>query len=392
MRLGLFLALTVLVSTPLGAADTMRRVITPSDDAAVLESLPSGPRINAASTTATHADTLATRLERVQNLLTIARQQGDPRYLGYADAQLRAVLAKHPTDLGARLLQARLLQANHHFDAAEQVLVGLLAAPSPVHAEAALMSASIALVQGRYAHANERCRALTGLAMLPFSLICQAQVQGATGHGAEALAKLNALPAKQLGLSAEQRTWWRLSQADIADRLGRDSSATDDYREAAEAGSAEAVAAYADWLFWQGRAHESLRLLAPWTAHDGLLTLLTRAEQQLGMPTSAQHQQQLRGRWQAFLARREAGHERELAIFYLDVLKQPANALRFAQRNWATQRETADYRIYSRAALAQAAKADLAILAEWQSSTGFEDLRVQRWLSAGSATLPSRVK
>ncbi len=392
MRLGLLLVLSTLVSTPLWAADTMRQVITPSDDSIVLESLPSGPRISA-PTTPTNTRSLASQLERVQSLLTIARQQGDPRYLGYADAQLRVLLAKYPADLGTQLLQARLLQANHHFDAAERVLNTLLASPSAVHSEAALMSASIALVQGRYAHATKRCHQLTGLAMLPFSLICQAQVQGATGQASEALARLNALPAKQLGLTSDQRTWWRLSQADMADRLGSDNSAETDYREAAAAGSAEAVAAYADWLFWQGHARDSLSLLAPWTAHDGLLSLLTRAEQQLGLSKpAAAHKQQALGRWQAFLARGEPGHERELATFYLDVMQQPATALRLAQRNWTVQRETADYRIYIRAALAQSAKKDLAILAKWQASTKFEDVRVQRWLSAGNAALPSSNK
>ncbi|MBQ0841636.1 MAG: hypothetical protein KBT61_01580, partial [Paraperlucidibaca sp.] len=63
-----------------------------------------------------------------------------------------------------------------------------------------------------------------------------------------------------------------------------------------------------------------------------------------------------------------------------------------AQRNWTVQRETADYRIYIRAALAQSAKKDLAILAKWQASTKFEDVRVQRWLSAGNAALPSSNK
>ncbi len=64
-----------------------------------------------------------------------------------------------------------------------------------------------------------------------------------------------------MGLTDDQLTWWQLSRADIADRLGLDQDAKGFYQNAAALGSAEATAAYADWLYWQGDARSSLAVL-----------------------------------------------------------------------------------------------------------------------------------
>lgn len=392
MKLKLFIMISVMVPSPLWAADTMRRVITPSSDHVVVEKLPKGPRLSSV-VSSDNAESVSDQITRIQALLNVARQQGDPRYLGYAGAQLPALLAQYPADPSIRLLHARFLQADHQFVEAEKVLDDLLKSSSVVSSEAALLSASIALVRGQYSHAMSRCQQLSGFSMLPFALICKAQVMGSTGRADEALKQLNKVPVKQLGLTDDQLTWWQLSRADIADRLGLDQHANGSYQNAAALGSAEATAAYADWLYWQGDARTSLAVLKSWTAHDGLLTLLTRAEIKLGLHKSATaHKQQVQSRWQAFLARKEPGHERELALFYLDVMQQPETALNFARKNWATQRETADYRIYLRTSLALSAAKDLALLAKWQRETGFEDVRAQRWLAERASPTPSNAK
>lgn len=392
MKLKLFLLISVILPSPLWAADTMRRVITPSSDNVVVEKLPNGPRLSSVVSSGS-AESVSDQITQIQEFLNVARQQGDPRYLGYVGAQLPVLLAKYPADPNIRLLHARFLQADHQFVEAEKILDELLKTPSAISSEAALLSASIALVRGQYSHAMSRCQQLSGFSMLPFALICKAQVMGSTGSAAEALKQLNKVPVKQLGLTDDQLTWWQLSRADIADRLGLDQDANGFYQNAAALGSAEATAAYADWLYWQGDARSSLAVLKSWTAHDGLLTLLTRAEIKLGLHKSAiAHKQQVQSRWQAFLARKEPGHERELAVFYLDVMQQPETALNFARKNWATQRETADYRIYLRTSLALSASKDLSLLAKWQSETGFEDVRAQSWLTERALATASSAK
>lgn len=361
---------SLLLVVPVGAASAPRTLLIPSSDDVVLESLPAGPRPSVAPPSSSR-EALPASLDTIAQLLSEARRSGDPRYLGYAEAQLAPWLTSQPGHPRVQLTQARLLQANHRFTAAEKVLARLIATQTNT-AEALLLSASIAQVQGNNTLARQRCHALKGLETLPFALICQAQVDGATGKAQKALAALEKVPAKALGFTPQQAAWWWLSQADIADRLQRTEQAERAY-QAAQPSGAEAVGAYADWLYRQQRFVEAEQLLTPWRAHDGLLTQLARVEKQLQRTSAQATQAQAEARWQAFLARDEAGHERELALFYLDVVDQPDTALRYAVRNWQNQRETADFRIYARAARAANSASDAKILRDWLSSTGFED-------------------
>ncbi|MEO6699556.1 MAG: hypothetical protein ABIR53_07475 [Paraperlucidibaca sp.] len=368
-------AVLMLLTVPICAVSAPRPLLTPSGDDVVLETLPAGPRLSVASSTpinSTSREALGASLDTIAGLLSSARASGDPRYLGYAEAQLKPWLTRYTSDPRVQLTHARLLQANHHFTPAQTILNELIIAHADA-SEAVLLSASIAQVQGDIALATQRCHQLKGLAMLPFALICQAQVDGVSGQAKTALAALQKVPAKALGFTPQQATWWWLSQADIADRLGLSERAEAAFI-AAQSGGAEAVGAYADWLYQQQRFAEAEKRLLPWRRHDGLLTQLARVQRRLGRAEASATQAQASARWQAFLARGEPGHERELALFYLDVTKQPNTALRYAKRNWQNQRETADFRIYARAAMATESASDLAVLREWQTSTGFEDL------------------
>lgn len=367
----------MLLAAPAWAVSAHRPLLTPSSDDVVLETLPAGSRLSVAqptpsSTRSTSREALAASLDTIAGLLSSARESGDPRYLGYAEAQLKPWLTRYANNPRVQLTHARLLQANHQFVPAQSILNSLINAHGDA-AEAVLLSASIAQVQGDIALATQRCHQLKGFAMLPFALICQAQIDGASGHAKSALASLQKVPAKALGFTPQQATWWWLSQADIADRLGLDSSA-ERALIAAQSGGAEAIGSYADWLYRQQRFAEAEKLLLPWQRHDGLLTQLARVQRRLNRAEARATQVQVSARWQAFLARGEPGHERELALFYLDVAQQPTAALRYAQRNWQNQRETADFRIYARAAIANQSASDLALLRKWQGDTGFEDL------------------
>lgn len=379
MRTCAFLLLAVSLVVPFTGTAQARAADIPLDDSTILESLPVGPRpIARTNTTSLPAALLAARTQ-----LDTAHQLGDPRYLGYAEAQLAPwlKLPDPPTDV--LLLRARLLQANHRFDPALSDLSRVLKR-SPGQAEALLLSASIHQVRGRYLEARQACRGLQGLELLPLALICQAQVDGVTGQARAALTRLQKLPRQTLGLTPAQAAWLDLSIADIADRLGERAVAEAALKRAVSIG-AEAIGMYADWLKAEGRGAESLSLLRTWTGHDGLLMRLARAEQPTQPAAFKQHRAELLRRLTAFRQRGEAGHEREQAMLYLDVLQDPGNALLLARRNWQQQRETADLRIYARAALAANAVADLALLRAWQAQTGFEDRRSEDWLRRSSA-------
>jgi len=378
MRTCAFLLLAVSLVVPFAGTAQARAADIPLDDSTILESLPVGPR-----PIATGNASLPTALLAARAQLDSAHQLGDPRYLGYAEARLAPWLKLPEPPTEVLLLRARLLQANHRFDAAQADLARVLMR-SPGHAEALLLSASIHQVRGRYPEARQACSGLKGLELLPLALICQAQVDGVTGHARAALTRLQKLPRRTLGLTPAQAAWLDLSLADLADRLGEDALAEAALKRALPSG-AEAVGMYADWLQAEGRGSESLGLLRAWTAHDGLLMRLARAEQATQAEAFQQHRDELLRRLAAFRQRGEVGHEREQAMLYLDVLQDPGKALVLARRNWQQQRETADLRIYARAAIAARADADLALLRAWQSQTGFEDRRSEGWLRRSSA-------
>lgn len=374
--------LVVSLVVPFMGTAQARLAEIPLDDSTIIESLPFGPRPVVLPNSSSPA-LLPNALLAARAQLEAAHQQGDPRYLGYAEAQLGPWLnlPEPPTDV--LLLRARLLQANHRFDAALSDLVRVLKR-SPGQPEALLLSASIHQVRGRYPEARQACGGLKGMALLPLSLICQAQIDGVTGQARAALTRLQKLPRSKLGLTPAQAAWLDLGVADLADRLG-DNALTEASLKRALPSGAEAVGAYADWLQAEGRDAENLVLLRPWTAHDGLLMRLARAEQTTQSAAFKQHRAELLRRLAAFRQRGEAGHEREQALLYLDVLKDSNNALTLARRNWQQQRETADFRVYGRAARAANASADLDLLRAWQAQTGFEDRRSDAWLRPAGA-------
>lgn len=378
MRRCLHLMLALSLVVPFMGTAQARLTEIPLNDSTIIESLPVGPRPVVRPNASLPKALLAARTQ-----LEAAHQQGDPRYLGYAEAQLGPWLnlPEPPTDV--LLLRARLLQANHRFDAA-LIDLGRVLKRSPGQPEALLLSASINQVRGRYSEARLACRGLQGLELLPLALICQAQIDGVTGQARAALTRLQKLPRRNLGLTPAQGAWLDLGIADLADRLG-DNSLTEASLRRALVSGAEAVGAYADWLHAEGRDAESLVLLRKWTTHDGLLMRLARAEQTSQPGVFRQHRAELLRRLADFRQRGEAGHEREQALLYLDVLKDPDNALVLARRNWQQQRETADFRIYGRAARAANAVADLNLLRAWQAQTGFEDRRSDVWLSQSRA-------
>jgi len=374
--------LVVSLVVPFMGTAQARLAEIPLDDSTIIESLPAGPRPIVRPNSSSPAS-LPNALLAARAQLEAAHQQGDPRYLGYAEAQLGPWLnlPEPPTDV--LLLRARLLQANHRFDAALSDLARVLKR-SPGQPEALLLSASIQQVRGRYPEARQACSGLKGLALLPLALICQAQIDGVTGQARAALTRLKKLPRSKLGLTPAQAAWLDLGIADLADRLG-DNALTEASLKRALPSGAEAVGAYADWLQAEGRDAENLALLRPWAAHDGLLMRLARAEQTTQPAAFKQHRAELLRRLAAFRQRGEAGHEREQALLYLDVLKDSNNALILARRNWQQQREAADFRVYGRAARAANASADLDLLRAWQAQTGFEDRRSDAWLRPSGA-------
>ena len=91
-------------------------------------------------------------------------------------------------------------------------------------------------------------------------------------------------------------------------------------------------------------------MLAGNEAQDPLLLRLTIAAHRLGSPEATAWAQAYEARWRAAERDGDDTHQREQALYLLEVRADAAGALEYARRNWTRQREPADVRIYARAA------------------------------------------
>lgn len=343
----------------------------PHDRAEVLEVLPA-QRVVLSAISGQQQDTQEDALADTLALLQRAQREGDPRYLGYAEAQLQRL----PPTAEARLLRARLRQADHRFADAMVDLHRILQA-SPHHTEALLMQASIHQVQGEYALARSSCERITAIDMLMLALACRAQIDGLSGQGLMALQQLQKLTALDRHLTPDQRLWLHLATGDLAMRLNQHRLAGESYRKVMH-DSPDALAAYADWLLAQARPADVISLLRNQTRHDGLLLRLAIAERQTGSPSAALRRQELQSRFAALTARGKHIHLREEAMFNLQVLGHAKSALALARQNWAQQREPADLLVYQQSAMALNSRKDLALIAQWLQHTRLQDVRLAR--------------
>lgn len=347
----------------------------PASDSEVLEVLPA-QRVLLQVRPQARPVPPAQREADIRALLLVAQRDSDPRYLGYAEAQLVLL----PASPARAVLAARLHQARHRFGEALIELHQVLQ-QQPDHPEALLLQASIYLVRGDYDRAHQSCRRVSHLDLLPIALACRAQADGLRGDGEAALRQLQRLAQLGERLTPDQRTWLQLALGDLAWRLGQHTLAGTAYHTV-HRDSVDARAAYADWLLANGRAAAVVPLLREHTRSDGLLLRLALAEQQLGLPLAGVHAQELTQRFRALAARGEATHLREAATLALLLEKDVPRALVLARQNWSQQREPADLLLYYRAARAAGSKPDLALLRDWRHARRLQDRRLDREVAA----------
>jgi len=84
----------------------------------------------------------------------------------------------------------------------------------------------------------------------------------------------------------------------------------------------------------------------------------------------------LEARFSAARLRGDSLHRREEARFTLHLLKQPHDALRLAQENWAVHREPWDARIYLEAALAAGSSGAAQPVLDWLQDNRVHDVRL----------------
>ncbi len=368
------------------AAAVQAAPYAPKDDATVLERLPVRPGDPVArelrrlrAELARDPQNLEAALRLAERYYELAGAEGDPRYIGYAQAGLRPWWELRDPPLKARVMRAILKQSIHDFSAAMQDLDAAVR-EDPKNALAWSWRAAIHMVQADYAAARADCGALKPIDSELGAVACTAYLDSATGKAAAAHRALSAALARSGDASPEMRLWVLTRLAEMSLRQGDVRQAEEHFRAALALNVRDQflLAAYADFLLDQGRPAEVIALLRDWVRSDILLLRLALAEKALDAPAAKEHIQALKARFDAAALRGDKLHQQEEARFNLYLLGQKEKALALARENWKLQREPRDARMLLEAALAMNDSGAGKDALEWLERSGHEDPGLRR--------------
>jgi len=368
------------------AAAAQAAPYVPTEDAIVLERLAVRPGDPVArdlrrlrAELARDPRNLEVALRLAERYFELAGAEGDPRYIGYAQAALKPWWDLPDAPIGARVMRAIVKQYSHDFSGALRDL-DAATREDPKNALAWSWRAAIHMVQADYAAARADCEALRGIETELGAVACTAYVDGTTGKAAAAHRALEAALARDAAVSSAAKVWVLTRLAEMSLRQGDAKQAEEHFRVALGQGVRDQflLAAWSDFLLDQGRPAEAGALLRDWVRSDVLLLRLALAETALNVPEAKEHVQALRARFDAAALRGDKLHLQEEARFNLYLLGQKEKALALAQENWKSQREPRDARILLEAALATSDPSAAKEALDWLERSGHEDPRLRR--------------
>jgi len=308
----------------------------------------------------------------------LAMAEGDPRYVGYAQAALTPWWQQPAPPQRVRVMRAILQQFNHAFAEAVQDLDAAVQA-DPGDAEAWAWLAAIHMVQADYAQARRACEAEAPYTSPLLATACTAYVDSLTGRAGAAAEAIREALRREPDAPASHRLWGLTRLGEIEERRGDFAAAERAYREALSLGRQDnyLLCAYTDFLLDRGRAAEVLQLLKDQTRSDTLLLRLALAAKVAGAPEAAAYERDLAARFDAARLRGDVTHQKEESRFALGVQRQPARALQLARDNYAVQRQPADARVLLEAAVAARQPGAAEPVLKWMADTGIESVALR---------------
>ena len=308
----------------------------------------------------------------------LVAEEGDPRYLGYAQAALAPWWELPEPPVEVQVVRAGLAQFSHNFSGALTDLSSVLAR-EPGHAQARALRATIYIVQARYREASADCIALRAVTSELIATGCGAMVDGLTGKLTEAHQRLADALARHPQAPPAEKLWVLIRLAEMAQRQERALQAESYFRQALGLGITDTflLAAYADYLLDHKRYGEVVTMLKDKTPSDGLLLRLVLAETAMKLPGATARGAILAARYQAAQLRGDTVHQQEEARFRLEIYDDAKTALPLAQANWKVQKEPRDARILLESALAAKTSAAAAPAVQWLKDSRIEDKRLQ---------------
>jgi tetratricopeptide (TPR) repeat protein len=333
---------------------------TPQADSEVVEKLPAtanDPSVRRVDSLrkqlAARPNDSGLRLEIAQRYFDLAMAQGDPRYVGYAQAAITPLAQAAANNADYWQIRGMLEQYSHDFPGAMKSLEKA-SQLDPKAANPIAWRAAIDMVEARYADALAECTRLVPLTHPLFAQGCTAYVQANTGQLQAAYDSLNKELKASSGVPPGLVLWVQTRLGEMAIRLQKYPEAEAHYLAALKLGITDQylLGAYADFLLLEKRPAEVVKLLADWERSDILLLRLALAGKDLKHPKAADWAGQLRDRFIAAAQRGDRLHEQEAARFELFVEGHPHKARDYAVRNYGSQKEARDADILMQAALA----------------------------------------
>lgn len=363
--------------------------VAPQRDEEVIEVLPAVTRLRPvlASNVSASADQSAATSTARQDIAT-ARQTGDTRYWGRAQAVLSPWWDRPDAPVDIAVLQATVQQGRHEFDASRQVLTAALAR-APGHAQGWLNLAALERLSARYAQSLAACDAVARAGAALYAQACRLETQSLQGQHAASAQGLTALIAQ--ARDKDQRAWLLSLLAEAQERAGRDAPATRAYAQslAIDADLYTAIA-YSDLLLRTGKFAQAVQTLQNSPETDAVLLRRAKAWRTLGDARWTAARTQLHERT-AELRRRGDNpelHGRELALIALWLDDDAGGALALARRNLLLQREPVDWWVALLCARQAKDQTALADISDAIRAAGLQDARLSPYLAASPETSP----
>ncbi|MEZ5589544.1 MAG: hypothetical protein R3F53_02060 [Gammaproteobacteria bacterium] len=356
----------------------------PQNDSQVLERLPSPTLEQQLRQRAVSRDpaNLPQALELAWAWVRLGREQADPRYYGYAEAVLGPWWATAERWPEVLLLRATLHQNRHDFQAALADLSQVLKR-QPRNAQAWLTRSVILAVLGQPRAAWIDCQPLLRLSSALLTATCMGNALSLAGEGTRAYELVHQVWSTRVQSNTEEQQWALTLLAEIALRQDHSERAEQHFLAALALPQRDVylLGAYADFLLQQGRFQRVQALLANDSRADALLLRLALAEQHLNPVRAAQLADAFEARLRALQRRGENSHLGDGARFLLELRRQPAEALRLAQANWAQQHDPASAYLVLAAAIAANEPQACRPVQRWLQRTGLHDARLQALLA-----------
>jgi hypothetical protein len=305
------------------------------------------------------------------------RSTGDARFLGRAMAVIAPAMQQPAPAIPVLLVHATIQQSRHDFQASREELTQILKR-DPGNAQAWLTLATIGMVQGDDALANDACVHLANASSDFMGIVCTASLRSLTGHAPQAYALMSMVEDPGPKAPTAIKAWVEGLMADTAARMGKPDLADAHFRSALQMtpGDNFLLADYGEFLLDQGRPQEAINLVSGDIQSDTSFLVLVSAENVLGLPRTRTDVAEMNARFQSMAQRGDHVFMREQSSYMLHVLLDPKAALDLAQQDWKVQRSPKDVRVYLEAALATHEPAAATPVLDFVARTHLDDVTI----------------